>query len=453
MEPLCEAVQGESSGRSINDGKLSFQKGAGEKGSHGSSAGLLALITVGTSLVHPVRTRGDDRLEYRYEDYSEDDGRMQIRTHAAGFEKELLSKITARGQFVYDTISGATPTGEMAPIGSDEIPLAEVHDIRRAGSLEASVRYDQHTTTPQFSYSDESDYRSLGLALNHTMDFNQRNTTLVAGIAHNFDEVGGGVLDDFEQKDTTDFLLGVNQLLGPHTVFSANLTFGYADGYLNDPYRRVTFFLPDSPDSIFSDPGLVNPVSEHRPEHRFRQVLYASVTHGFESLHASMEGSARLHHDDWGIWSETAALTWFQKLGKRLTLSPTLRFYHQSEADFYAPGFVGLSFSEYTQGTRVAFEDGVFLGFEGDAAFPAPADEGNYRILPVPARPTYYSSDYRLSEFNTITLGVGAHIQVCDHFTIDLAYKRYIMRGLDGVTDQAVYPDANVFTVGCGLWF
>lgn len=154
-----------------------------------------------------------------------------------------------------------------------------------------------------------------------------------------------------------------------------------------------------------------------------------------------------------GIWSHTIALTWFQKLGKRLTLSPTLRYYHQGEADFYAPGFTGLSFSEYAQGTRVAFEDGLFLAFEGDPAFPAPPDEGRYQILHAPARPAYYSSDYRLSEMDTLTMGIGAHVQVCAHFTVDLAYKRYIMHGTDGVTAQAVYPDANVFTVGCGLWF
>ena len=53
---------------------------------------------------------------------------------------------------------------------------------------------------PQFSYSQESDYASRGISLTHAYDFNQKNTTIVLGIAHNFDSVGGGVLTTFQEK-------------------------------------------------------------------------------------------------------------------------------------------------------------------------------------------------------------------------------------------------------------
>ena len=101
----------------------------------------------------------------------------------------------------------------------------------------------------------------------------------------------------------------------------------------------------------------------------------------------------------------------------------------------------------------MAFENGVFVGFEGDPSFPPPADEANYQILSVPGRPDYYSADYRLSELQAFTYGIGARIKVCDHFTVDLAYKRYEMQGLDGVTPSAAYPTADVFTIGCGILF
>jgi hypothetical protein len=32
-----------------------------------------------------------------------------------------------------------------------------------------------------------------------------------------------------------------------------------------------------------------------------------------------------------------------------------------------------------------------------------------------------------------------------------LAYKRYLMQGLDDVTLSAAYPQANVFTMGIGF--
>lgn len=415
--------------------------------------GLPAWAPVLARLLDTQRAAAEDRVDYRFENYQEDDDRILIQTHALGFEKELASKIIARGLLVYDGISGATPTGEAPALANGHVPLAEIEDTRKSVSLEVGIRYGNHTTTPQVSYSSESDYISKGISLTQNLDLNQRNTTLALGLAHNFDSVKGGTVADWTRKDTTDVLLGVTQLLGPETVLTANLTLGYADGYLNDPYRSVSFLLQDSPDPIFADPASVNPLAEHRPGHRFKQVGYLSVNQAFPKLHGALEGSYRLHHDDWGIWSHTVGLTWFQKLGERVTLSPLFRYTWQSAADFYAPSFRGVSFDEYAGGTRVAFQNDVFYGFEGDPGFPTPAEEGNFQILNVPKRPNYYSSDYRLSELETFTYGVGLQVKVCEHFTLDLAYKRYVMSGLDGITNDSVYPSANVFTAGCGFLF
>jgi hypothetical protein len=270
---------------------------------------LPLLLAFFSRLLHPPRAFAEDRVEYRYEDYNEESDRMHIRTHALGFDVDLGSKITAHGNLIYDGISGATPTGELPPLGSKDVPLANLHDIRRAGTFGLGIAYGRNTTTPEFTYSEESDYVSRGISLTHTIDFNQKNTTLVLGAAHNFDEVGGGVLSKFRKKGTTDGLIGVNQLLGPKTVLSVNLSLGYADGYLNDPYRIATFYLPDSPDPIFSDPASTNPVAESRPRHRFKQSSLVSVTQFISPLNASVEGSYRLYHDDWGIWANTVGLT------------------------------------------------------------------------------------------------------------------------------------------------
>ena len=248
-------------------------------------------------------------------------------------------------------------------------------------------------------------------------------------------------------------LIGLNQLLSPKTVLSVNLTLGYADGYLDDPYRRTTFLLPDSPDPIFSDSASVNASAEHRPSHRFKQVGYTSLTQFIKPLDASIEGSYRLYHDDWGILANTVSITWNQKLGRHLTLSPLFRFYHQTAASFYAPSFQGVSFDEYAGGTRVAFQDGAFIGFEGDPGFPTTSEEKAYNILTVPARPQYYSSDYRLSEFEALTVGITGQIKLGEHVTLDLGYKRYKMHGLDALTPRAAYSSANILTIGCGLWF
>src|SRR3954465_2853856 len=97
---------------------------------------LLALVL---RLLTPAKVAAEDRVEYRYEDYTEDDHRIHVRTHSVGFEKEITSKITARGRLIYDGLAGATPTGESAPLGSNQPPLAHMEDIRCAATLGLSA--------------------------------------------------------------------------------------------------------------------------------------------------------------------------------------------------------------------------------------------------------------------------------------------------------------------------
>ena len=141
---------------------------------------------------------------------------------------------------IYDVISGATPTGAPPLIGQDKVGKAEMHDKRYAGFLEPSLRLGNQTLSAQLSDSQESDYRSVGVALNDAVDFNEKNTTVTVGISHSFDEVqpNEGELDYHTdapltgplKKNDTDVLVGVVQLLGPATILSVDVTLGYASG-------------------------------------------------------------------------------------------------------------------------------------------------------------------------------------------------------------------------------
>ena len=54
---------------------------------------------------------------------------------------------------------------------------------------------------------------------------------------------------------------------------------------------------------------------------------------------------------------------------------------------------------------------------------------------------------------SVFTFGIGAQVRIAEHFTLDFGYKRYEMTGLDKSTPKSAYPSANVFTIGCGVWF
>lgn len=391
------------------------RRAAARAAEHGARArGVLALAGM---LSFAPRLRGEDRFDYRYEDYAEEGGRIQIRTHGVSGEAGIKPWLSLKANYVHDAISGATPTGAPPLAGERTVAKATIEDRRDAGFLEPSFKLEEHTLSPQIAWSREDDYESIGVSLQHTMDLNEKNTTVAWGISHSFDRVLpnlGESIPGAQRKDSTDVLLGVTQLFGPDTLATANLTLGYADGYLTDPYKRVLFDdFPHTP----GQPYTVWP--EHRPGHKLREGLFASARHYFEKLHGAIDGSYRFHHDDFGVVAHTVSVEWHQKIGRRVLVTPLFRFHAQAEADFY--------------GTH----------FPGDPSL-APG-------TPLPV--SYYSADYRLSALHSFTYGLSVSGRIQDHLSVAVSYQRYEMFGTDGRTAADQYPRANVFGGGITLWF
>lgn len=396
-------------------------KRAGRLARRPASTARPRLVKVATlctllQLASLTRTRGEDRIDYRYEDYSEENGRIHIQTHGVYFDKTIKPWLSIKGNYINDSISGATPTGAPPIPGRNKVPTVTIDDMRDAGYLEGAIKLGRHTFSPQVAYSEESDYKSVGVSLSHAMDFNDKNTTLTWGLSHSADEVmpnEGTSIQRNEDKNTTDFLLGLTQLLGPKTVLTANFTLGYTDGYLTDPYKVVVF------DDFPYTPGEEYTVwAEKRPDHKFRQVGFLSLQQYFDSLHGAAEVNYRFHHDDFGIVAHTYGVQWNQKIGKRVMLSPMFRYHRQSEADFYG------------------------TSFPGDPSLPG---------AQLPDK--YYSSDYRVSALESFTYGATLSVRVHEHLSFELAYKRYEMFGTDSGTANDQYPKANVFTGGLTVWW
>jgi hypothetical protein len=371
-------------------------------------AGWLAWLT--GLLRCPVRA--EEGLSYKFENYSEHGGRSQIRTHSVLGEVEVPGDLTLRAQWLYDGISGATPTGAPPPAGSDAVPLVQLTDIRRAETAEVVWRRGAHTVAPLFTHSEESDYESFAPGLHYALDLNEKNTTFNLGLARNFDEVRPAQFRRPRRRDEWDVLLGWVQVLGPRSLLTVNLTLGTASGFLSDPYKRVRF-------DGYPDPR--NTFPEQRPGHRTRQVLWVGWNQAVPAAEAAVETSYRFSHDSFGVFGHTAAVEWFQNLGPKLIVAPLFRYHRQTAANFYA------------------------IRFEGD-----PSDPESFPDVVLPA---FYSSDHRLSELETFTCGVSVSWQVHRRWTVEGAYKRYWMQGLDGATVASNYPEADVWTAGLRFRF
>jgi Protein of unknown function (DUF3570) len=400
--------------------KISLQErrddGKGEKKRRSRRSWAL-LLAAGLPVALAQRIRAESHLDYRYFDYGEEGDRIRVQTHSAYFEWEALSSLSLSGEFVYDAISGASPTGAPPPAGSRQVPLAYLEDVRTAGNLSAGIHWGgNQTTTPQFAYSLENDYESVGLSLNHAIDLNQKNTTLTLGLAYTYDQIFPSFWNgDRDYKNSGEALIGLTQLLGPKTIFNLTFTYGLSRGYLADPYKSFRFSDYPLPDVTFP---------EKRPDRREKEVGYLSLTQFVTPLNGSAELTYRIYHDFYGILSHTAGLSWFQKVGAHVIISPMFRFMSQTAADFYA------------------------VQLPGDPT--VPPDDPFGPMVPIPAS---YSADYRLSALQTFTYGLDASVKIKDRLSLDFGYKRYEMVGQDHRTSSSAYPKANIFSAGFSFWF
>lgn len=368
------------------------------------------LLAVFLQLIAPRAGRAETVTAYKFQDYRESGGRINVRAHYGLIEQTLGAEAKVRITGVIDAISGATPTGEPADPATGEVPLTEIDDRRKAWTADLSRQFGRVNATLGAANSRESDYISTGLTLNTLTDFNDKNTTLLVGLSGTQDEVTVFHQPARADKDTFDLIVGVTQLLNENTSLVMNVAYGSASGYLSDPYkliRKNTELLP----------GLFLPLSfpENRPDEREKWIGFASVNHSAAKLKGAVEASYRLYHDSYGITSHTLSAAWFQRLGEQVILTPSMRFYRQGAADFYR---VSLDGTNITPGAR-----------------------------PNPAGP-FFSSDYRLAEFDTWTWGLKLAWTPKPGFQADVAWESYRMEGRDNMTSDSAFPDATIVTVG-----
>lgn len=361
----------------------------------------------------PRAARAEDSISYKYEDYRESGGRIGVKTQGTYAEQDFGTDTQVKVQGVLDAIAGATPTGQPAPAGSDQVPLTEMHDRRKAWNADIAHQFQGINVDFGFGNSRESDYVSNGWSVNTVTDFNQKNTELLAGVAGTDDKIKVlySSIAPRQRKHTNDLILGVTQLLDPLTSVSLNVTWGRQSGYLSDPYKLVQ-------KSVEIFPGIFLPLdyADNRPAYREKWTVLAGVNRAFPAVGGAVDATYRFYHDTYSTNSHTVDLAWFQHLNDRLILRPAFRYYTQSAAWFYHYNLDQTS------------------------------------IVPVsgvpPIQGPFYSSDHRLSALNSYNYGIKLIWNVTSALAFDATLEEYRMRGRDGITPQSAYPTARIVTVG-----
>lgn len=389
--------------------------------------------------------------------YGESDGRVQAAEPAIYAGRNFGDDNRVDLRLVVDVLTGATPNGAHAttvaqtfttPSGNGtytanagETPLDDTfHDTRVALGADWTITLDRVSKVILgLNASAEYDYFSLGLSSTYARDFNNRNTTLTAGIAFNNDTINpvGGVplelapmvgqnftanrRESSDSKTLSDFIIGVTQVVSRKTIMQLNYTLGLTDGYQNDPYKIVSVIDPvtglpatASGSSYFdtATTGNLPYVYESRPDSRQRNSLYFKTAHHLTEDVINV--SYRYFWDDWGITSHTLDFRYRYQL-KNSYLQPHIRYYTQDAADFYTHN--------------------LKLGSDIDASTGVVARQ-------------YASNDYRLAKLATSTLGLkyGLPLGKDSEFSIRGEFIKQAVSN-DGVPAGEETPDLDAMVL------
>ncbi len=276
---------------------------------------LLCWLTINSS---HAAVLAPDRADVLYHNYQ--GGGMKIDGPAILLRKKATESVAVSAYYYVDMISSAS-----VDVMSTASPYSEKRNEAQLG-----VEYLRNKTlmSMNFRQSDESDYLAKSISVNISQDTFGDLTNLSMGLSFGDDQVMRNGDDNFnEQSKHYQLRVGINQILT--TNLNANLSFEAItdQGYLNNPYRTVRYI-----DNTL--PAGVGYQVEVYPNTRNSFAGKFSMSY-FLPYRAALFFNYRYFSDSWDINADDIELGYRHPLNKSLELEFKVRYYQQSQANFY----------------------------------------------------------------------------------------------------------------------
>ncbi|MEI7708518.1 MAG: DUF3570 domain-containing protein [Chlorobium sp.] len=286
--------------------------------------------------------------------------------------------------YTSDSVSGASPMYHSSG-------LTKMTDLRRAVDVELTRYFSRGTLSIGTSYSKESDYLSRGYSVQGSLSTEDKNTTFTLGGSMNSDDINPVIppYGDYKKKVYSG-IFGITRIVTKRDIVQLNIGYSNGNGDFSDPYK----------------------VNDNRPTLKNNATVLTRWNHHFDWTDGTAKLSYRYYTDTFGVRAHTLEGEYVQPLRNGWTLTPLLRLYSQSEANFY-----------------------VAVGAAEKADPTTPTQP--------PANAIYYSEDQRLSAFGAITLGLKVSKQLNQDWLVDVKYEEYEQRSswsVNGNGDPGLAP-------------
>jgi hypothetical protein len=336
---------------------------------------LAALALPGITLPPPAQAesapeQGSISLKYLdYRDRQPNLDRVAVRSPSLSLLVPVAGKWALQADLVSDSISGASPRYHTAVSGASHFS-----DLRKAVDIAVTRYFPRASLKLAAGRSGEDDYVSRYVSSELNLASENQNTTWAFGLGVANDQinpVNHAVVE--ERKHSNDYLLGVTQVLGVADVAQVVLSHARGRGYFSNPYKYV----------------------DNRPREHDQTSLLLRWNHHIAKLGASNRLSYRYYTDSYKIHAHTLTEEFEKPLPNGWSITPSLRLYSQSAADFYFDPVYDRRFGP---------------------PFPPGYSFGSGRIL---------SADQRLSAYGAVTLGLKVAKQLGPHSTLDVKWEGY----------------------------
>ena len=372
------------------------------------------LSLIACSLLIASTSVAEDYVSVQYMHYDEGDNRASISSPSIELNKDFGVDYSLKLGITADSVSGASPTWYDASSGAstysrgknlhvDDIEYSNIkyEDDRKAANLLFTTRFkSRDELSVGINYSSENDYRAKEVSASylHYSDAS-KNQSLSFGISYQANEIdvtciensicdaSSGASGTTEDLNVVSTELGLTQILDENSLTKVSIFYTNEDGYLSNPYMNVVR-------GYTSESSLVDVVAENKPDTR---ESYGAVLQYISALsnRLSVNTSYRFYNDDWDINSHTISSEIYYEFTNDLRVGAGLRYYNQSEANFYSNTF--FSNEEYASSDeRMRSFDAI--GYKSSL---------DYRVSKALSTNIGFNYYDQLDSFNAIYLNLG----------------------------------------------
>ena len=327
-----------------------------------SACWLLLVVSLSPLWVTAAILPGE-RADIMYHEYDGDG--IKISGPSVLVRKNFLDKVSVSANYYVDNITSASI--DVRSFGS---PYTEK---RTQQSLGVDVLNQKSTMSFSYTNSSENDYEADTYYFGISQDFFGDLTNVSIGFSLGDDEIRKtGDPTFLETLDRQTYGLSISQILTKKLIAAINIETITEEGYLQNPYRKSSYILfaqtQSTPLELLTRKDSFQ--EESYPDTRTSDAISFKLKYHLK-YRAAVHAEFRYYSDSWKIDGRNFEFGYTHPLENYpVILDFKYRYYRQSDAEFY------YDFIDLTDQTR--------------------------------GLPTFHGRDKELSEYSTVTYGVGA---------------------------------------------